>query len=64
MEKKITVTISSDGKITTVVNGIAGPSCGAATKFLEELGAVVEDRHTDEFYVAEETGTGLEVGGW
>lgn len=65
--KKIKVTIAPDGKISTVVEGIAGAGCGAATKFIEQLGAVTEDHHTDEYYQG--TGTGIETalavgGGW
>lgn len=46
----IKVTITPDGKVTSEVNGIKGTTCEGAADFLNQLGAVVEDRPTGEFY--------------
>ncbi len=46
---EIVIVIGPDGKITSTVNGIAGPSCTELTKWLEELGAVEVDSPTADY---------------
>lgn len=55
----ITVTLKADGTMETVVDGIKGPSCEEATRFLEELGTVTADSNTPEFYQSDLQGVGL-----
>lgn len=50
-KKGMTIVISSDGRVTIEVKGVAGPSCLELTKFLERsLGQVAERRFTSEYY--------------
>ena len=47
---EIILKFDEEGNLTAEVTGIAGPSCKAASAWLDELGDVVEDKNTDEFY--------------
>ena len=55
----ITVTLTADGKIKTEVDGIKGPSCEEATRWLEQLGTTVDHGNTPEFYEADTQGLGV-----
>lgn len=46
---EIEITIEPDGKITSTVNGVEGPSCSELTKWLEELGVVEVDLPTVDY---------------
>ena len=46
----ITIVITPDGKLTSEVKGIAGADCAMLTKWLNELGQVEVDKHTDDYY--------------
>jgi len=46
----ITVTLKLDGLIETIVDGIKGPSCEEATRWLEGLGTTIDHGNTPEFY--------------
>lgn len=56
---EIVIVITPDGKIESTVNGVDGPSCAELTKWLEELGAVVEDNATGDYYKLPKQGVGL-----
>lgn len=45
--EEIRVEISSDGKVKITVSGMKGDTCRDATKHLEELLGVVEERVSD-----------------
>jgi len=45
--EEIRVEISSDGKVKIAVSGMKGDTCRDATKHLEELLGVVEERVSD-----------------
>jgi hypothetical protein len=46
----IQVTITETGEIKATVQGVNGPTCGQLSAFLDELGKVVEDQRTPDFY--------------
>lgn len=47
---KIIVLIDKEGNTQTVVKGVQGPSCVAASKFLtDKLGDVISDVKTEEY---------------
>ncbi len=46
----IDVVIGADGQVHATVQGVNGPQCGDLSKFLDELGTVVEDNRTPEYY--------------
>jgi hypothetical protein len=46
---KIIITIK-DGEIKSKVEGILGTSCKDTDKFLKELGNVIKDNKTKEYY--------------
>jgi len=46
----IEIFVKPDGEVEATVKGIKGPACGDASKFLDELGVVVEDQHTAEYF--------------
>lgn len=47
---EITLTFDEEGNISAVVEGIAGPSCSDASKWLDDLGNVVQDIATPDYY--------------
>ena len=51
-EKKITIEIGKDGKVSFTMNGVKGKACLEATKFLEEAlgGEVISQEATGEMY--------------
>lgn len=46
----IEIQILPDGQITGQIQGVAGPSCTSLTAWLDELGNVIEDRKTPDYY--------------
>lgn len=51
--KTIVVDIDSNGKIKMESKGFLGGSCIEATRFIEEIGKVVADEKTAEFYITD-----------
>lgn len=49
------IVVLPDGRVRVRVKGIKGPRCVEATRFLEEMGRVLERRFTSEYYEQEET---------
>ena len=47
---EIEIIVGTDGKIQTKVIGVAGPSCSSLSAWLDELGEVLEDSKTPDFY--------------
>jgi len=62
-EKYIEVVINADGEIESEAKGVLGPDCEGLANWLEELGDVVEHRHTPEYYRRQRVGTHVQVGG-
>ncbi len=58
----IEIVINADGTLESTVGGVAGPTCHELTQWLEQLGNVVEDRSTPEFYQVETLGNTLTTG--
>ncbi len=46
----IVIEIQPDGKIKGEVKGVAGAHCGPLSEWLDELGEVLEDRKTPDYY--------------
>lgn len=46
----IEITIDEAGNITGIVQGVQGKSCSDISKFLDTMGVVKEDRHTDDYH--------------
>ena len=59
----IEITIDEEGQTTGEVKGIQGPSCSDISKFLDELGEVVEDRPTPDYYRQARVGARVQLGG-
>jgi bifunctional N-acetylglucosamine-1-phosphate-uridyltransferase/glucosamine-1-phosphate-acetyltransferase GlmU-like protein len=54
MTKKIIVTITSDGEVTTETKGFRGKGCITDSKFVKEaLGEVAETKLTSDYYLTE-----------
>lgn len=49
-EHKIILDIKRDGTMTSEVKGISGAKCTTASEWVNQVGAVTEDKHTDDFY--------------
>jgi putative protein kinase ArgK-like GTPase of G3E family len=47
---EIVIEIAEDGTFDATVLGITGTACEGISAFLDELGAVVEHKHTVDFY--------------
>jgi len=52
-EHTVTIVVKKGGKVTSEVEGIAGPSCATKTAWLDRLGREVEHEDTDEMYLTE-----------
>jgi hypothetical protein len=46
----IIIEIAPDGKVTGEVKGVTGKQCGSLTKWLDEIGEVLEDKHTPDYF--------------
>ncbi len=46
----MTLTLEEDGTLSVKVTGIQGPGCQGVTEWLAELGEVVENKPTADFY--------------
>lgn len=46
----LVIEIKPDGKITGEVKGVNGKHCAPLSAWLDELGEVIEDRHTPDYY--------------
>ncbi len=58
MEKprhRVIITIAPGGKVASRVEGIAGPSCGDVSRWLNSLGTVEHTEDTPEAYLHETT---------
>ena len=49
-EKSITIEITKDGQIKSTVHGVAGADCSKLAEWIDSLGEVTKDVHTDDFY--------------
>lgn len=47
---RIEVVIDSDGNLKSTVLGVDGPACEVISEFLKELGQVVTDKKTPDYY--------------
>ena len=52
MGHTIDVVITDDGEVKVTVQGVQGPACEDISKFLDQLGDVIEDKKTPDFYQA------------
>lgn len=57
---QVIIKISPDGEIKSEVKGISGPSCSQASKWVDSLGKVTEDRNTPDYY--RQDGQGITTG--
>lgn len=62
MTHQIIIEIKSDGAVTGEVKGAAGPKCTQLSKWLDELGKVVEDRKSSDYYKSDGQGVTLGTG--
>lgn len=62
MAGEIVVNFDENGETIISVNGVKGKSCKDVTKFLErELGKVVEDKNTKEYYEVEKVKNNIKI---
>lgn len=64
MGHTIDVMITEDGEIKATVQGIQGSACADISKFLDQLGKVVEDKKTPDFYQATQAVGGIQTKTW
>lgn len=50
MRHRIVITVEKGGKVTSRVEGIPGPACGAVSKWLDNLGTVAHVESTPEMF--------------
>jgi len=58
----IEVEITETGEVKATVKGVAGSKCGELSAFLDELGTVLEDQRTPDFYRQQTVGTRVTTG--
>jgi hypothetical protein len=64
MRHRVVITVHPGGRMESRVEGIAGPACAEASRWLDRLGKVTRHEHTDEYYQAEvEVETEATMGG-
>ena len=56
---KLIVTISADGKRSFEIKGMSGVGCEALLAFVNEMGEVVSEEHTADFYREPEAEQGI-----
>lgn len=49
-QHQIIVKIKADGTMTSEVKGVNGAKCSTLSAWVNQLGQVVEDKHTEDFY--------------
>lgn len=47
---EIDISIDEIGHITATVGGVSGQACSDISKWLDQIGVVTEDRHTQDYY--------------
>lgn len=52
VKHKIAIEIDEEGNIAARVDGVKGPACSDISKILDDLGEVVRDEKTPEYYQA------------
>ena len=57
----IRVTLKTDGKVESVVEGVKGPSCEDLLRWMEQLGTVTHEEKTAEYFQSDEQGVGLGI---
>ena len=60
----IRVEIDEEGNVVARVEGIQGPACGDASKFLDELGVVTRDEPTAEMFQQVAAAEKQRINGW
>lgn len=55
IKEEMEITIMPDGKIKTVVKGIKGNECEKVGEFFKDLGKIIREEKTDEYYQKENT---------
>ena len=53
--KEIHFIIDSQGNIASTIKGIKGASCTAVADEIKNLGRVLQEKRTDEYFVKEKT---------
>ncbi len=61
---EILIGIDDDGNIHATVVGIDGPGCADASAWLDELGEVLKDENTAEYYASAQAADHLTIGNW
>ena len=49
-EHTVILTIKKDGTLSSEVKGVSGTSCTTLSSWVDQLGIVAEDKHTDDYY--------------
>jgi uridine kinase len=53
-QHQIKITIKTDGSLSSEVIGVTGSKCTTLSGWVNQLGQVLEDRHTDDYYKPDE----------
>lgn len=53
-DHQITISIKPDGSLSSEVSGIAGTKCTTLSAWVNQLGQVTEDKHTEDYYKPDE----------
>ena len=56
---KLIVTIAPDGKRSFEIQGLSGTGCAALLEFVNQMGNVISDEHTAEYYHEPEAEQGI-----
>jgi len=51
----IKITVAPDGNIVSQVNGVKGKGCTDIARLVTQLGSVIEDKKTPEYYETDQT---------
>lgn len=60
-QHQIVINIKPDGSMSSEVKGAAGAKCTSLSAWVNQLGQVLEDKHTDDYYKADEQGINVNV---